>query len=46
MTADEYRALIQALVDQARADFSVAERLAGGARQRYGPEIDSSAETE
>lgn len=46
MTADEYRELIQALVDKARADQSVAEQLAEEARQRFGAEIDVRTETE
>jgi hypothetical protein len=40
MSEAEYRALIQARVDQARADQSIAERLAEEARQRFGGEID------
>jgi hypothetical protein len=39
MTADEYRELIRALVDQAGSDFSIAERLAEEARLRFAPEI-------
>ncbi len=46
MTADEYRELMQAYVDQARADQSIAERLAEEAQQRFGAEIDVSRETE
>ena len=46
MTADEYRELIQAHVDQARADQSIAERLAEEARLRFGPEIEVPRETE
>ena len=33
MTADEYRELIQAYIDQARADQSIAERLAEEAQR-------------
>jgi hypothetical protein len=46
MTEAEYRALIQTYVDRARADQSVAERLAEEARQRFGAEIDVPPETE
>jgi hypothetical protein len=46
MAADEYRERIQALVDEARADLSIAERLAEEARQRFGAEIDVPPETE
>ncbi len=46
LTADEYRELIQALVDQARADQSIAERLAEEARQRFGAEVEVPRETE
>ena len=42
LTEDEYRELIQARVDQARADFTIAQRLAEEARQRFGVEIDLS----
>lgn len=46
MTADEYLELIQAFVDQARADFVVAEKLAAEARHRFGVDIDLSGEDE
>jgi hypothetical protein len=46
MTEAEYRALIQAHVDEARADQSIAERLAEEARERFGAEIDVPNETE
>ena len=46
MTADEYRELIQAYVDQARADQSIAERLAEEAGLRFGAEIEVPTETE
>jgi hypothetical protein len=46
MTEAEYRALIQAHVDQARADQSIAERLAEEARLRFGAEIDVPTATE
>jgi hypothetical protein len=42
MTADEYRELIQAHVDRARTDQSIAERLAEEARQRFGARIGVS----
>ena len=44
MTAEQYRALVQALVDRARSDHSIAELLAGEARQRFGAEIAMSAD--
>jgi len=46
MTEAECRELIQAYVDQARVDQSIAERLAEEARQRFGPEMDVSPEPE
>ena len=46
LTEAEYRALIQAYVDQARADQSVAERLTEEARLRFSVEIDVPRETE
>ena len=46
MTADEYRELIQACVEQARADQSIAERLAEEARLRFGAEIEVPTEPE
>jgi hypothetical protein len=41
-----YRESIQARVDQARADFTIAQRLAEEARQRFGVDIDPSGEDE
>jgi hypothetical protein len=46
MTSDEYRERIQALVDEARSDLSIAERLVEEARQRFGVTIDAPTETE
>jgi hypothetical protein len=46
MAEAEYRALIQAHVGRARADQSIAERLAEEARQRFGATIDVPRETE
>jgi len=46
LTVDDYRELIQAHVDQARADQSIAERLAEEARQRFGAEMEVPPETE
>jgi hypothetical protein len=46
MTADEYRDLIEAYVERARVDQSVAERLAEEARLRFGAEVDVPPETE
>ena len=36
MTAEQYRALVQALIDRARSDLSIAERLAEELRQVHG----------
>lgn len=44
LTEAEYRELIQALVDEARSNRSVAERLAEEARQRFGAGIDVSGQ--
>jgi len=46
LTETEYHELIQARVDKARADFTIAQRLAEEARQRFGVEIDLSGEDE
>jgi hypothetical protein len=46
MTEAEYRELIQKFVDRARADQSIAERLAEEAHQRFGAEIDVPTEPE
>jgi hypothetical protein len=46
MTEAEYRELIQAHVEQARADQPIAERLAEEARQRFRATIDAPKETE
>jgi len=40
MTADEYRQRIQAHIDQARTDQSIAGPLAEEARLRFGATID------
>ncbi len=46
MTEAEYRELIDAYVDKARSEFSIAERLAEEARQRFGATIKVPRETE
>ena len=46
LTADEYRELIQAHIDQARVGQSIAERLAEEARLRFEATIDEPKETE
>ena len=46
MTEAEYRELIQKHVNQARADQSIAERLAEEARLRFEIEIDEPEGTE
>ncbi len=46
LTAEEYRERIQAYVEEAREDLSIAERLADEARQRFGAEIEVPRETE
>jgi threonine aldolase len=46
MTADEYHELIEKYVARARADQSIAERLAEEARQHYGAAIEVPPETE
>lgn len=46
LTEAEYRELIQTFLDRARADQSVAERLAEEARQRFGADVHVPRETE
>jgi hypothetical protein len=46
MTEAQYRELIQAHIDRAPAEQSIAERLAEEAGQRFGDETDVLPETE